>query len=69
MKLTEGPLNKRNTPATDAKNIRAKSQFLGGGPGLIFTQPFTKHENWLLICLFLHIIEEGAGPLINFQVG
>ena len=44
MKLTEGPLNKRNTPATEAKNIRAKSQFLGGGPGLIFTQRYLTYR-------------------------
>ena len=39
MKLSEGPPSNRNTPTTDAKKIREKSQFLGGGPGLIFTQP------------------------------
>ena len=42
MKLSEGPPSNRNTPTTDAKKIREKSHFLGGGPGLIFTQPLYK---------------------------
>ena len=38
MKQTEGPWNKRNTTTTEAKNSEKKANFLGGGPGLIFTQ-------------------------------
>ena len=38
MKLSEGPPSNRNTPTTDAKKIREKSQYFGVGPGLIFTQ-------------------------------
>ena len=44
MKLSEGPPSNRNTPTKDAKKIREKSQFFGGDPGLIFTQPFDNYE-------------------------
>ena len=31
-------MDNQNTPAKDAKKSEKKADFLGGGPGLIFTQ-------------------------------